>query len=105
MLRELKEKDIDDVMKIWRDGNFKAHNFISSAYWSERYKKVQDEYLRKADTLVYDEDGNIIHIFIIFPLNIDSLLNFLNSQIRYNFTFSGNELFHKIGDKIFFKMG
>jgi putative acetyltransferase len=59
MLRELKEKDIDDVMKIWRDGNFKAHNFISSAYWSERYKKVQDEYLRKADTLVYDEDGNI----------------------------------------------
>lgn len=59
MLRELKEKDIDDVMKIWRDGNFKAHNFISSTYWSDRYKKVQDEYLRNSYTVVYEEDGVI----------------------------------------------
>lgn len=59
MLRELKEKDVDDVMKIWRDGNFKAHNFIPNAYWSDKYKKVQDEYLRKSDTWVYEEDGKI----------------------------------------------
>ena len=59
MLRELKEKDIDDVMRIWRDGNFKAHNFISSVYWSDKYIKVQNEYLRKSYTLVYEEDGKI----------------------------------------------
>lgn len=59
MLRELKEKDIDDVMKIWRDGNFKANNFISSAYWSDKYKKAQDEYLRNSYTIVYEEDCKI----------------------------------------------
>lgn len=59
MLRELKEKDIDDVMKIWRDGNFKAHNFISNAYWSDKYKIVQDEYLKDSYTLLYEEDGKI----------------------------------------------
>lgn len=59
MLRELKEKDIDDVMKIWRDGNFKAHNFISNAYWSDKYKEIQNEYLRNSYTIIYEEDGKI----------------------------------------------
>lgn len=59
MLRKLKEKDIDDVMKLWRDGNFKAHNFIPNEYWSNNYRKVQDEYLRKSETIVYEEDGKI----------------------------------------------
>ena len=45
MLRELREKDIDDVMKLWRDGNYKAHNFIPNEYWSNNYNKVQNEYL------------------------------------------------------------
>lgn len=59
MLRELKEKDIDDVMKIWRDGNLKAHNFIQSVYWSDKYIKVQNEYLRNSYTIVYEEEGKI----------------------------------------------
>lgn len=59
MLRELKEKDIDDVMKIWRDGNFKAHNFISNVYWSDKYKEIQNEYLRNSYTIIYEEDGKI----------------------------------------------
>ena len=59
MLREFKEKDIDDVMKIWRDGNFKSHNFISTAYWSDKYKEVQDKYLRNSYTVIYEEDGKI----------------------------------------------
>ena len=59
MLRELREKDIDDVMKLWRDGNYKAHNFIPNEYWSNNYNKVQNEYLRKSDTIVYEEDGKI----------------------------------------------
>lgn len=59
MLREFKEKDIDDVMKIWRDGNFKSHNFISTVYWSDKYKEVQDKYLRNSYTVIYEEDGKI----------------------------------------------
>ena len=31
-------------------------------------------------------------------------INFLKYQIRFNFTLTGKELFHQIGDKIFFKM-
>ena len=59
MLRELKEKDNDDVMKIWRDGNFKAHNFISNAYWSNKYSDVQNNLLKSSYTVIYEEDGKI----------------------------------------------
>ena len=59
MLRDLKEKDIDEVMKLWRDGNYKAHSFISNLYWSDMYKKVQNDFLRKSDTIIYEEDGKI----------------------------------------------
>ena len=31
-------------------------------------------------------------------------LNFYKSQINYNFTFGGNDLFQQLGDKLFFKM-
>ena len=59
MLRELKEKDVDDVMKLWRDGNFKAHNFIRNIYWSDKYIEIQDQYLKKSYTILYEEDGKI----------------------------------------------
>ena len=52
MLREFKEADIDKIMQIWRDGNFKAHNFIPNKYWSDNYIRVQNEYLRKSNTWV-----------------------------------------------------
>ena len=59
MLRKYNEKDNDDVMKIWRDGNFKAHNFISNMYWSDKYNNVQNNMLRNSFTIVYEEDGKI----------------------------------------------
>ena len=48
MLREFNEKDNDDIMKIWRDGNFKAHNFISNEYWSNKYSDVQNNLLKSS---------------------------------------------------------
>ena len=59
MLREFNEKDNDDIMKIWRDGNFKAHNFISNEYWSNKYSDVQNNLLKNSYTIIYEEDGKI----------------------------------------------
>lgn len=59
MLREFRESDIDKIMQIWRDGNFKAHNFIPNKYWSDNYVRVQNEYLKKSNTWVYTENEEI----------------------------------------------
>ena len=60
MLREFKESDIDNIMKIWRDGNFRTHNFIPNKYFSDNYVRVQNEYLKKSDTWVYTENDEIL---------------------------------------------
>lgn len=32
MIREFKEKDINEVMEIWLDTNIKAHKFVDENY-------------------------------------------------------------------------
>ncbi len=58
MIRELKETDIDQIMKIWLDTNIKAHYFIDSSYWLKNYATVK-KVLPQATVYVYDSDGQI----------------------------------------------
>ena len=82
---------------------------------NEFYEKLKELFFQKyydKGICNYEKIKNNLNVIIYcYPdkfkqndINSFPELNFLNSQIRYNFTFSGNELFHKIGDKIFFKM-
>lgn len=52
MIRDFKKYDIEDVMKIWKNENIKAHNFISKEYWENNYNFVK-EALPKAEIYVY----------------------------------------------------
>jgi len=58
MIRELKETDIDQIMKIWLDTNIKAHHFIDSSYWLKSYVTVE-KVLPQATVYVYDSNGQI----------------------------------------------
>ena len=94
MLREFKEADIDKIMQIWRDGNFKAHNFIPNKYWSDNYIRVQNEYLRKSNTWVYTEneeiqafisvmdDGYIGALFVIPKIQRDGIGTMLVNHVK-----------------------
>ncbi len=42
MIRKFEDKDIDDIMQIWKSANIKAHNFISNEYWENNYEYVKD---------------------------------------------------------------
>ena len=59
MIRKFKEEDTVKVMTIWTRGNFQAHPFIDKDYWLLNFNRVKDEYLQKAYTLVYEENGEI----------------------------------------------
>ena len=59
MIRKFKEEDTVKVMTIWTRGNFQAHPFIDKDYWLLNFNRVKDEYLKKAYTLVYEENGEI----------------------------------------------
>ena len=81
MLREFKEKDNDEVMKIWRDGNFKAHNFISNVFWSNKYSDVQNNLLKNSYTVIYEEDGKI-KAFLSIKDNVEIWALFVIEEIQ-----------------------
>ena len=59
MIRKFKEEDTVKVMTIWTKGNFYAHPFIERDYWISNYNKVKEEYLKQAETYVYEENEEI----------------------------------------------
>lgn len=59
MIRKMKEEYTTKVMTIWTKGNFYAHPFIERDYWISNYNKVKEEYLKQAETYVYEENGEI----------------------------------------------
>lgn len=52
MIRKFEKNDINDVMKIWKNENIKAHKFIPKEYWEGNYNFVK-EALPNADIYVY----------------------------------------------------
>ncbi len=59
MIRKMKDEDTTKVMTIWTKGNFYAHPFIERDYWISNYNKVKEEYLKQAETYVYEENEEI----------------------------------------------
>ena len=59
MIRDLKQKDIDKVMKIWLESTIKAHDFIPKKYWQDNFNAVKDIYIPQSKTYVYEEGEEI----------------------------------------------
>lgn len=56
MIRKFEEKDLDDVMKLWLNGNIEAHSFIPSEYWADNYDMVK-ALLPQAEIYVHENDN------------------------------------------------
>ena len=59
MLKQFDKKNIDIIMKIWKDNNIKFQPFISNDYWAENYVKVRNEFLSN-NIYVYTEATKIL---------------------------------------------
>lgn len=59
MIRKFENRDLDDVMEIWKNENIKDHNFIQREYWENNYDFVK-EALPRAEIYVYIIEGKIV---------------------------------------------
>lgn len=59
MIRDLKQNDIDKIMKIWLESTIKAHDFIPEKYWQDNFNAVKNIYIPQSKTYVYEEDEEI----------------------------------------------
>ena len=58
MIRAFEKKDIDAVMRIWKNENIKVHDFISQRYWEDHYEYVR-EILPNAELYVFVQHEEI----------------------------------------------
>lgn len=58
MIRKFQTTDIQEVMKIWLEGNQDAHDFISEEYWKSNYALVEKQ-LFDADLYISETNGKI----------------------------------------------
>ncbi|MBI6039088.1 N-acetyltransferase [Clostridium perfringens] len=58
-IRELKNCEIDDIMRIWLESTIEAHCFIEEEYWKKNYEVVRDMYIPMAKTFVYYDEEKI----------------------------------------------
>ena len=55
MIREFKETDLSNIMKIWLETNISAHDFIDEEYWKDNYLLVS-QMMPQATIYVYEEN-------------------------------------------------
>lgn len=63
MIREFKEADMEQVLKIWLEASIKAHDFVKREFWESKLGDMRELYLPAAETYVYDENGEIKGFF------------------------------------------
>lgn len=63
-----KEKNLDEIMKIWLYTNIEAHNFIDEDYWYNNFETVK-ELLPKSDIFLYIKEGEILGFIGIMEKN------------------------------------
>ena len=76
MLSNFNKKDIDIIMKIWKDNNQKYQGFMGNQYWIDKYIQTRDEFLN-SKIYVYTESTKIL-AFIVF----DADGRVLNIQVK-----------------------
>lgn len=59
MIRDLKETDIDRIAEIWLNTNIKAHDFIPSEYWQDKFHIVKKMF-SQAEIYVYENEKTIL---------------------------------------------
>lgn len=64
MLKQFNKKDIDIIMKIWKDNNHKFQNFINNQYWIDNYIKTRENFLSNK-IYIYTEATKILAYIVV----------------------------------------
>ena len=79
MIRKFEKSDINNVMKIWKSENIKAHKFIKKEYWENNYNYVR-EILPNAEIHVYVVENDIVGFIGLDQNYIEGIFVNTNNQ-------------------------
>ena len=79
MIRKFEKNDINDIMRIWKNENIKAHSFIPKEYWENNYNYVKG-ILPNAEIYVYLIKENIVGFIGLSQNFIEGIFVDANNQ-------------------------
>ena len=79
MIRKFEDKDIDEIMQLWKKENIKAHNFIPKEYWENNYDLVK-ETIPKVEIYVYTIKNKIVGFIGVDKNYIEGIFVDTNNQ-------------------------
>lgn len=79
MIRKFEKNDINDIMRIWKNENIKAHSFIPKEYWKNNYNYVKG-ILPNAEIYVYLIKENIVGFIGLSQNFIEGIFVDANNQ-------------------------
>ncbi len=59
MIRKINAKEFEKAAQLWLDASLKAHHFIDAAYWKNNLQNMQNFYLPKSETFVFEDKRKI----------------------------------------------
>lgn len=59
MIRNYKETDLEEMVRIWYDASTIAHSFMPASFWASKKSIMKERYLPLAENFVFEEEGMI----------------------------------------------
>lgn len=59
MIRSAAPADLESLMSLWLESTIRAHPFVAAEYWQQSAQRVRESYLPRAQTWVYQHNGQI----------------------------------------------
>tara|TARA_R110001599_G_scaffold283796_1_gene485790 strand:+ start:599 stop:1069 length:471 start_codon:yes stop_codon:yes gene_type:complete len=60
MIRPYRPSDSAAVLDLWLEASIKAHDFVPEAFWREQLDAMREHYLPQSETLVLEEQGQVL---------------------------------------------
>lgn len=59
MIRNYRETDLEEMVRIWYEASVIAHSFIPASFWASQKSAMKEKYLPLAENLVFEEEGQV----------------------------------------------
>jgi putative acetyltransferase len=59
LIRNHRETDLEEMVRIWYDASVLAHSFIPSYFWALNKSAMKEKYLPLAENLVFEEEEKV----------------------------------------------
>lgn len=59
MIRNYKESDLEEMVRLWYKASILSHSFVPASFWAAQRSEMKERYLSLAENFVFEENGQV----------------------------------------------